>query len=233
MEDASAPLSLSLSLTHARARGVGAATARSRRRTSTAWSRRFARTHLLKDGVVLGLELSSAFNPLSRSAFKAFRLAIFDRTEKPRRTEVPPDPQPRSSPTADDRPSSTTGRPLPGSWLPLAFAQLAFESGIQRLSSKTRFREGKVRGARTERHGGLEGGEGLAPVASDPPMIYGRRRPSGPTSPRPDYERSLRSWWKEYSDRKNADEEEHPCDSLYYDRNTLPRTVPRGDCGTS
>ena len=115
-----------------------------------------------------------AFNPLSLSSFKAFRLAIFDRTEKPRRTEVPPDPQPRSSPTADDPPSSSTGRPLPGSWLPLPSLQepklfdLAFESGIQRLSSKTRFRGGRVLGARTERHGGLEGGEGLAPVASDP-----------------------------------------------------------------
>ena len=32
-----------------------------------------------------------------------------------------------------------------------------------------------------------------------------------------------------YSDRKNADNEEHPCDSLYYDRNTLPRTTPPPD----
>mmetsp|Transcript_2135 Transcript_2135/g.4948 ORF Transcript_2135/g.4948 Transcript_2135/m.4948 type:complete len:107 (-) Transcript_2135:346-666(-) len=42
------------------------------------------------------------------------------------------------------------------------------------------------------------------------------------------YNNSLRKWWGEYSDRKN-DEEEHPCDSLYYDRNTLPRMTPAPD----
>ena len=33
-------------------------------------------------------------------------------------------------------------------------------------------------------------------------------------------------WWKEYSDRKNDEEDEHVADSLLYDRNHLPRAAP-------
>ena len=61
-------------------------------------------------------------------------------------------------------------------------------------------------------------------------VIYGRSETvDGKLSKAEAYNRSLKRWWVEYSDRKNADEEEHPCDSLYYDRNTLPRTVPPPD----
>ncbi|QDZ22407.1 hypothetical protein HOP50_07g49470 [Chloropicon primus] len=68
----------------------------------------------------------------------------------------------------------------------------------------------------------------LSPAVLD--VIYGRRETvEGNLTKAEAYDRSLRSWWREYSDRKNADEEEHPCDSLYYDRNTLPRTVPPPD----
>ena len=71
-------------------------------------------------------------------------------------------------------------------------------------------------------------GSRLSPAILD--VIYGRRETvEGNLTKAQAYERSLRSWWMEYSDRKNADEEEHPCDSLYYDRNTLPRTVPPPD----
>ncbi len=33
-------------------------------------------------------------------------------------------------------------------------------------------------------------------------------------------------WWKEYSDRKNDEEDEHVADSLLYDRSHLPRAAP-------
>ena len=73
-----------------------------------------------------------------------------------------------------------------------------------------------------------EKGSLLSPAILD--VIYGRRETVEDNLTKAQaYERSLRSWWKEYSDRKNADEEEHPCDSLYYDRNALPRTVPPPD----
>ena len=68
----------------------------------------------------------------------------------------------------------------------------------------------------------------LAPEILD--VIYGRRETvDGKLTKAEAYNRSLKRWWVEYSDRKNADQEEHPCDSLYYDRNTLPRTVPPPD----
>ena len=61
-------------------------------------------------------------------------------------------------------------------------------------------------------------------------VIYGRRETvEGNMSKSEAYNKSLKRWWVEYSDRKNADQEEHPCDSLSYDRNTLPRTVPPPD----
>ncbi|GMH38485.1 hypothetical protein BSKO_06369 [Bryopsis sp. KO-2023] len=45
------------------------------------------------------------------------------------------------------------------------------------------------------------------------------------------YDASLQRWWKEYSARKNDEEEEHVADSLLYDeRCHLPRTVERPDC---
>lgn len=37
------------------------------------------------------------------------------------------------------------------------------------------------------------------------------------------------SWWREYSDRKNDEEDEHVADSLLYDRCHLPRAVPAPD----
>jgi len=40
------------------------------------------------------------------------------------------------------------------------------------------------------------------------------------------YDQSLNRWWKEYSDRKNDEEDEHVADSLLYDRNHLPRAAP-------
>mmetsp|Transcript_6805 Transcript_6805/g.14250 ORF Transcript_6805/g.14250 Transcript_6805/m.14250 type:complete len:120 (-) Transcript_6805:178-537(-) len=68
----------------------------------------------------------------------------------------------------------------------------------------------------------------LSPAVLD--VIYGRRETvDGRLTKAEAYDRSLKSWWMEYSDRKNADDEEHPCDSLYYDRNTLPRTTPPPD----
>ena len=39
------------------------------------------------------------------------------------------------------------------------------------------------------------------------------------------YDHSLKTWWKEYADRKN-DEEEHVSDSLLYDYTHLPRSAP-------
>ena len=37
---------------------------------------------------------------------------------------------------------------------------------------------------------------------------------------------AMRRWWKEYSDRKNDEEDEHVADSLLYDRSHLPRAAP-------
>jgi hypothetical protein len=34
------------------------------------------------------------------------------------------------------------------------------------------------------------------------------------------------TWWKEYAERKNDEEQEHVCDSLLYDYTHLPRTAP-------
>ena len=40
------------------------------------------------------------------------------------------------------------------------------------------------------------------------------------------YDASLKTWWKEYADRKNDEEEEHVSDSLLYDYTHLPRMAP-------
>ncbi len=40
------------------------------------------------------------------------------------------------------------------------------------------------------------------------------------------YDESLKTWWKEYADRKNDEEEEHVSDSLLYDYTHLPRMTP-------
>jgi len=40
------------------------------------------------------------------------------------------------------------------------------------------------------------------------------------------YDHSLKTWWKEYADRKNDEEEEHVSDSLLYDYTHLPRSAP-------
>lgn len=41
------------------------------------------------------------------------------------------------------------------------------------------------------------------------------------------YETSLRRWWSDYAARKgDDDEEEYLSNSLLYDKNTLPRSVP-------
>ena len=40
------------------------------------------------------------------------------------------------------------------------------------------------------------------------------------------YDESLKTWWKEYADRKNDEEEEHVSDSLLYDYTHLPRSAP-------
>ena len=40
------------------------------------------------------------------------------------------------------------------------------------------------------------------------------------------YDESLKTWWKEYADRKNDEEEEHVSDSLLYDFTHLPRMTP-------
>ena len=40
------------------------------------------------------------------------------------------------------------------------------------------------------------------------------------------YDASLKTWWKEYADRKNDEEEEHVSDSLLYDYTHLPRSTP-------
>ena len=41
------------------------------------------------------------------------------------------------------------------------------------------------------------------------------------------YEASLRRWWSDYAARKgDDDEEEYLSNSLLYDKNTLPRSVP-------
>jgi hypothetical protein len=40
------------------------------------------------------------------------------------------------------------------------------------------------------------------------------------------YDDSLKTWWKEYADRKNHEEEEHVSDSLLYDYTHLPRSTP-------
>lgn len=40
------------------------------------------------------------------------------------------------------------------------------------------------------------------------------------------YDESLKTWWKEYADRKNDEEEEHVSDSLLYDYTHLPRMAP-------
>ena len=39
-------------------------------------------------------------------------------------------------------------------------------------------------------------------------------------------DRSQQSWWCQYADRKNDEDEEAVADSLLYDRNTLPRSAP-------
>ena len=46
------------------------------------------------------------------------------------------------------------------------------------------------------------------------------------TSKAEQYDASLKTWWKEYADRKNDEEEEHVSDSLLYDYTHLPRTSP-------
>ena len=38
------------------------------------------------------------------------------------------------------------------------------------------------------------------------------------------------SWWSEYADRKNHEDDEYVANSLLYDRNHLPRTAPAPDC---
>eukprot|EP00659_Diplonema_papillatum_P015378 gene15378-23512_t len=53
--------------------------------------------------------------------------------------------------------------------------------------------------------------------------IYGA---ASPEDKQKSLETSLQSWWSEYADRKNDEDEEHVADSLLYDRNTLPRTAP-------
>lgn len=50
-----------------------------------------------------------------------------------------------------------------------------------------------------------------------------------PKSWRPTCHPAPCSWWKEYSDRKNDEEDEHVADSLLYDRNHLPRAAPPPD----
>lgn len=40
------------------------------------------------------------------------------------------------------------------------------------------------------------------------------------------YDESLKTWWKEYADRKNDEEVEHVSDSLLYDYTHLPRSAP-------
>lgn len=40
------------------------------------------------------------------------------------------------------------------------------------------------------------------------------------------YDESLKTWWKEYADRKNDEEDEHVSDSLLYDYTHLPRMAP-------
>ena len=40
------------------------------------------------------------------------------------------------------------------------------------------------------------------------------------------YDASLKTWWKEYADRKNDEEVEHVSDSLLYDYTHLPRSTP-------
>jgi hypothetical protein len=41
-----------------------------------------------------------------------------------------------------------------------------------------------------------------------------------------EYDDNLRAWWAEYAQRKNAEDEEHVCDSLLYDFSHLPRNTP-------
>jgi hypothetical protein len=40
------------------------------------------------------------------------------------------------------------------------------------------------------------------------------------------YDASLKTWWKEYADRKNDEDVEHVSDSLLYDYTHLPRSTP-------
>ena len=59
------------------------------------------------------------------------------------------------------------------------------------------------------------------------PRREGLRRPgsgSGPSAKNQaeQYDESLKTWWKEYADRKNDEEEEHVSDSLLYDYTHLP-----------
>ena len=46
------------------------------------------------------------------------------------------------------------------------------------------------------------------------------------------YDESLKTWWKEYADRKNDEEEEHVSDSLLYDYTHLPRMAPAPNLDT-
>ena len=61
----------------------------------------------------------------------------------------------------------------------------------------------------------LGGGEGAGTTA-----------PAQGTSKAEQYDASLKTWWKEYADRKNDEEEEHVSDSLLYDYTHLPRSAP-------
>ena len=53
--------------------------------------------------------------------------------------------------------------------------------------------------------------------------IYGELTPEEKQA---NYVRSIKHWWTEYAERKVNELEEHPSDTLYYDKNTLPRWVP-------
>ena len=46
------------------------------------------------------------------------------------------------------------------------------------------------------------------------------------------YDESLKTWWKEYADRKNDEKEEHVSDSLLYDYTHLPRMAPAPNLNT-
>jgi hypothetical protein len=60
--------------------------------------------------------------------------------------------------------------------------------------------------------------------------IYGDKIPSSSAAPAKSkaeqYDASLMTWWKDYADRKNDEEEEHVSDSLLYDYTHLPLMAP-------